>query len=144
MKQAARPFNARRRQMAATHVKVQRTYRRKHTASISRIRKKVHLALFLPAYYSAAVARRYLKSDMSNTDVARRRRRMSRASLTTGFYCYSGRRDATRCDGSLACARRSRCICNSSRSLDVCLLSALFRFDPRSTGAFPVRNRFKG
>lgn len=65
-----RPFNARRWQMAATHVRAQRTYIPARTAR-SRIRKKARHAFFLPAYYSAAVARRYLKSGISNTDVAR-------------------------------------------------------------------------
>jgi len=84
-----RPFNARRRQMTGTHVRAQLTYQHQ---TRSRIRKKARLALFSPVYYSAAVASRYLKSGMSNADPwPGWRRRMSRASLTAGFYCYSGR-----------------------------------------------------
>jgi len=49
----------------------------RHTSTIytprSRIRKKpVVPRLLIPTYYSAVVARRYLKSDMSNTNAARR------------------------------------------------------------------------
>lgn len=88
-----RPFNARRWQMAATHVKEQQPYIPARTAC-SRIRKKARLAFFfffLPAYYSAAVARRYLKSGMSNTDVARRRRQdVSRESNRRAFIVIRG------------------------------------------------------
>lgn len=48
------------------------------------IKSHVVPRLLIPTYYSAVVARRYLKSDMSNTN-ATRRRRMSRESLTVGF-----------------------------------------------------------
>lgn len=127
-KPAKRPFNARRWQMAATHVKEQQPYILARTAC-SRIRKKARLAFFffLSTYYSAAVARRYLKSGMSNSDVARRRRQedMSRASLTAGGFIVI-RGDAKTSSSYLQFV-----------PLDS-LLSALFRFDSRSQ-----RGRFR-
>lgn len=62
--------------------------------------------LLIPTYYSAVVARRYLKSDMSSTNVVRRRR-MSRESLTVGFLLLFE-------EPSIAWTRVCR-ICDSSR-----------------------------
>lgn len=125
-KPAKRPFNARRWQMAATHVKEQQQPYIPARTACSRIRKKVRLAFFLPAYYSAAVARRYLKSGMSNTDVARRRRQedVSRESNRRDFIVIRG--DAKTSSSYLQFV-----------PLDS-LLSALFRFDSRSQ-----RGRFR-
>lgn len=72
-------FNARRRQMAATHE------HNIHTGVLESVKSLVVPRLLILTYYSAAVAHRYLKSDISNTNVPRRRRRMSRESLTVGF-----------------------------------------------------------
>ena len=78
-------FNARRRQMAATH---EHNIHTGVNRVLESVKSLVVPRLLILTYYSAAVARRYLKSDISNTNVPRRRWRMSRESLTVGFLLF--------------------------------------------------------
>ena len=69
-------------QMAATH---EHNIHTGVNRVLESVKSLVVPRLLILTYYSAAVARRYLKSDISNTNVPRRRRRMSCESLTVGF-----------------------------------------------------------
>lgn len=74
------------------HTGAQRVQTYTYRTAFESVKSSACLAFSSP-YYSAVVARRYLKSGMANTNTARQARCMlsPRASLTVGFYCYSKR-----------------------------------------------------